>query len=255
MSNDRTGEGKVAIVTGGGTGIGKAISRELAEAGFSVVITGRRKDVLEAAAAELSASGAVTAVAADISRPADVEALFDTVVERFGRLDLLVNNAGVNAPSKVLEDVAFDEWNTVVAANLTGAFLCTQAAVRQFKAQSPQGGRIVNNGSISATTPRPNSAPYAATKHAITGLTKATSLEGRAFDIACGQIDVGNAASEMTTTISKGVLQADGSTAAEATIDPKLVGEAVRYMASLPLSANVLTMTVMANRMPFVGRG
>lgn len=255
MSNDRKGEGKVAIVTGGGTGVGKAITRELAGAGFTVVITGRRAAVLETTASELSAAGVVHAIAADISRPDDVKALFDQVVQRFGRLDLLVNNAGVNAPSKLLEDVDFDEWTAVVAANLTGAFLCTQAAVRQFKAQSPQGGRIINNGSVSATTPRPRSAPYAATKHAITGLTKATSLEGRAFDIACGQVDIGNAASEMTTTISKGVLQADGSTAAEATIDPGLVGEAVLYMAGLPLSANVLTMTVMANKMPFVGRG
>ncbi len=255
MAQERRGTGKIAIVTGGGTGVGKAIARELARDGYGVVITGRRIDVLEAAAQELSDVGQVAAIAADITRPDAVAALFSSVVERFGRLDLLVNNAGVNAPSKMIEDLTFEEWNTVVAANLTGAFLCTQAAIRQFKAQSPQGGRIVNNGSISATTPRPNSAPYAATKHAITGLTKATSLDGRSFDIACGQIDIGNAASDMTQSMSKGVLQADGGYAAEPTIDPRLIGEAVVYMAGLPLSANVLTMTVMANRMPFVGRG
>ncbi|KAA0968986.1 SDR family oxidoreductase [Aureimonas fodinaquatilis] len=255
MSNTRKGEGKTAIVTGGGTGVGKAIATELAAAGYNVVITGRRLNVLEQTATDLGGEGTVIAIAADISRPDDVAALFEKTVEKFGRLDLLVNNAGINAPAKPLEDVNFDEWNGVVAANLTGAFLCTQAAVRLFKSQSPQGGRIINNGSVSATTPRPNSAPYAATKHAITGLTKATSLEGRAFDIACGQIDIGNAASEMTTTISKGVLQADGSFAAEATISPTIIAEAVLYMANLPLEANVLTMTVMANKMPFVGRG
>ncbi|TKT69679.1 SDR family oxidoreductase [Aquamicrobium sp. LC103] len=257
MTEASGSSGPVALVTGGGTGVGRAIAEALATAGYRVVVTGRRIEVLETAAAEMtSAAGRpVVPIRADISDPASVKALFAEVVSRFGRLDLLVNNAGINAPLLPLEEVSFEEWNAVVASNLTGAFLCTQEAVRLFKAQSPQGGRIVNNGSVSATTPRPNSAPYAATKHAITGLTKATSLEGRAFNIACGQIDIGNAASAMTQTISKGVLQADGRTAAEATIDPRLVGEAVVYMTGLPLSANVLTMTVMANQMPFVGRG
>ncbi|KQT66025.1 MULTISPECIES: SDR family oxidoreductase [unclassified Aureimonas] len=258
MANESGTAAKVAVVTGGGTGIGKAMTRALAVAGWTVAITGRRREVLEATASELSAETGrtIAAISADIGDDASVEALFAGVIERFGRLDLLVNNAGVNAPPKPLEEVTAAEWNTVVAANLTGVFLCTKEAVKLFKRQSPQGGRIINNGSISATTPRPNSAPYAATKHGVSGLTKATSLEGRRFDIACGQIDIGNAASEMTTTIQKGVLQADGSTIApEATIDPKIVADAVVYMAGLPLDANVLTMTVMANKMPFVGRG
>ncbi|KQT47542.1 3-oxoacyl-ACP reductase [Aureimonas sp. Leaf454] len=258
MTNGTNGTAKVAVVTGGGTGIGKAMTRALAAAGWTVAITGRRREVLEATAAELSAEGgaSIVAIPADIGDEASVESLFREVIGRLGRLDLLVNNAGVNAPAKPLEELTAAEWNTVVAANLTGVFLCTKEAVKLFKSQSPQGGRIINNGSISATTPRPNSAPYAATKHGVTGLTKATSLEGRRFDIACGQIDIGNAASEMTTTIQKGVLQADGTTIApEATIDPKLVADAVVYMAGLPLDANVLTMTIMANKMPFVGRG
>lgn len=246
----------VTLVTGGGTGVGRAITEALAAAGHRLVITGRRAEVLEKAAADLSTGGrAVVPIQADISDPSSVKALFAEIISRFGRLDVLVNNAGINAPLLPLEEVSFEDWNAVVASNLTGAFLCTQEAVRIFKSQDPQGGRIINNGSISATTPRPHSAPYAATKHAITGLTKATSLEGRAFNIACGQIDIGNAASEMTTTIAKGVIQADGRIAGEPTIDPRLVGEAVVYMAGLPLNANVLTMTVMANQMPFVGRG
>lgn len=256
MTDASTNGGKrIALVTGGGTGVGKAITRALAEAGWSVVICGRRQAVLDDTAAALSGAGEVVAIAADIADPSSVAALFSQIVSRFGRLDLLVNNAGMNAPPVPLEEVTFDQWNAVVGANLTGAFLCTQGAVKQFKAQSPRGGRIVNNGSISATTPRPNSAPYAATKHAITGLTKATALEGRTFDIACGQIDIGNAASDMTTTIASGVLQADGRIAPEATMDPAHVASAVVYMASLPLEANVLTLTVMATRMPFVGRG
>ncbi|MHB2264616.1 SDR family oxidoreductase [Aliihoeflea sp. PC F10.4] len=256
MAESAGGKASVALVTGGGTGVGLAIARALTEAGWQVVITGRRAEVLERAASDISGSGpAVASITADASDPESVKHLFDEIVKRFGRLDLLVNNAGINAPPLPLEEVPFADWNAVVASNLTSAFLCTQHAVKLFKTQEPKGGRIINNGSISATTPRPNSAPYAATKHAITGLTKATSLEGRAHNIACGQIDIGNAASEMTQTISKGVLQADGSIAAEATMDPRHVGEAVVYMAGLPLETNVLTLTVMANAMPFVGRG
>ncbi len=248
---------KIAIVTGGGTGIGRAIARALGAAGYTVVISGRRADVLEKAAAELGKeTGAeYLAVSTDVGDRASVKSLFDQVSAKYGRLDLLVNNAGINVPNVPMEELSFEHWNAIVAANLTGSFLCTQQAFRLMKAQTPQGGRIINNGSISATTPRPNTAPYTATKHAITGLTKSTALDGRNFDIACGQIDIGNAASDMTTTISKGVMQANGTLAAEATIDPAHVADAVVYMASLPLNANVLTMTVMATKMPFVGRG
>ncbi|WP_279477998.1 SDR family NAD(P)-dependent oxidoreductase [Aureimonas sp. SK2] len=249
-----TGErSRIALVTGGGTGVGKAISTALVGAGWTVVICGRRKDVLEKAAGELG-HGTVPMVA-DIGDPASVAALFDGIRDRFGRLDLLVNNAGSVAPAIPLEDLSFEQWNTVVSANLTGAFLCTQQAFKVMKAQEPRGGRIINNGSISATTPRPNSAPYTATKHAIAGLTKSTSLDGRKYDIACGQIDIGNAASDMTAAMSAGVMQADGRIASEPTMDPAHVGRAVAHMASLPLEANVLTMTVMATKMPFVGRG
>ena len=244
---------RIALVTGGGTGVGKAISKALVEAGWTVVICGRRREVLEAAASELG--GGTVPLVADIGDPASVAALFEGIGQRFGRLDLLVNNAGSVAPAIPLEDLSFDQWNTVVAANLTGAFLCTQAAFKLMKAQEPRGGRIINNGSISATTPRPNSAPYTATKHAIAGLTKSTALDGRRYDIACGQIDIGNAASDMTAAMSAGVMQADGRIASEPTIDPAHVGRAVAHMASLPLEANVLTMTVMATKMPFVGRG
>jgi NAD(P)-dependent dehydrogenase (short-subunit alcohol dehydrogenase family) len=213
--------------------------------------------VLEKAAAELTAEtgGFFSVCAADVSDPVSVGQLFEYVRTHCGRLDLLVNNAGVSSPSVALEDIRFEDWTAITGANLTGAFLCTQQAFRLMKTQTPRGGRIINNGSISATTPRPNSAPYTATKHAITGLTKSTALDGRNFDIACGQIDIGNAASEMTETIAKGVLQANGTHAAEPTIDPVHVGDAVVYMAALPLSANVLSMTVMATRMPLVGRG
>ncbi|MDH6267536.1 NAD(P)-dependent dehydrogenase (short-subunit alcohol dehydrogenase family) [Rhizobium sp. SG_E_25_P2] len=247
----------VALVTGGGTGVGKAIARGLAAAGWSVVISGRRGDVLERAAAELTAATGqdVTTVIADVGDPSSVASLFTAIEARHGRVDLLVNNAGIGAPAVPMEELSFETWSAVVAANLTGAFLCTQQAFRLMKAQTPRGGRIINNGSISATTPRPHSAPYTATKHAISGLTKSTALDGRAFDIACGQIDIGNASTEMTTTIAKGVLQANGDIAAEPTIDATLVADAVVYMAGLPLNANVLTMTVMATAMPFVGRG
>jgi len=247
---------KTAIVTGAGTGVGKAISKALLAQGFKIALVGRRKDVIEAAAKEVDPSGRnVLVLSADIGDAAAVAAAFEKVKADWGRLDLLVNNAGVGAPAIPLEELTTDHWNAVVASNLTGAFFCTQQAFKIMKAQTPRGGRIINNGSISATTPRPHSAPYTATKHAITGLTKATALDGRPFDIACGQIDIGNAATDMTAKMATGVLQADGSTAIEATIDAKLVGDAVAYMASLPLNANVLTMTVMATQMPFVGRG
>ncbi|WP_182421921.1 SDR family oxidoreductase [Aureimonas sp. ME7] len=256
VDDQATGQTKVALVTGGGTGVGRAISHALAAAGWTVVIAGRRAEVLEAAvAAYRGASGALEAISADIADPVSVSTLFSSIENRFKRLDLLVNNAGSLAPPVPMEELSFEQWNTVVSANLTGAFLCTQQAFRIMKAQSPRGGRIINNGSVSATTPRPNSAPYTATKHGILGLTKSTALDGRRFDIACGQIDIGNAASDMTTAISAGALQADGSTAAEPTIDPALVGQAVVNMAALPLEANVLTMTIIATKMPFVGRG
>jgi NAD(P)-dependent dehydrogenase (short-subunit alcohol dehydrogenase family) len=251
-----TGRKKVALVTGAGTGVGKAIAKGLAGAGFDVVLAGRRKEPLDTVARELESSGAeVIVVPTDVTDPESVARLFAAIRERFGRLDLLVNNAGINAPPIPLEDLSFAQWKSVVDTNLTGAFLCTQEAFRMMKAQTPRGGRIINNGSVSAHVPRPNSAPYTATKHAIAGLTKSTSLDGRAYDIACGQIDIGNAATDMTAKMTSGVLQADGSIAAEPTIDPKHVADAVVYMASLPLSANVQTITVMATKMPFVGRG
>jgi NAD(P)-dependent dehydrogenase (short-subunit alcohol dehydrogenase family) len=244
---------KFALVTGAGTGVGKAITRALLDSGYTVAMTGRRVEVLEATASELG--GETFVYSADIGISEQVDALFEAVVNRFGRLDLLVNNAGMSAPAVPIDELDVDTWHQVVAANLTGAYLCTRAAFRQMKAQTPQGGRIVNNGSISATTPRPHSAPYTATKHAITGLTKSSALDGRPFNIACGQIDIGNAGTDMTSKMSSGVLQADGSVAAEPTIDPALIGNAVAQMAVLPLDATVLTMTLMATRMPFVGRG
>lgn len=249
--------GKIALVTGGGTGVGKAVSKALSAEGWRVVLSGRRADVLSKAAAEITdeTGHEVSWIAADVGDPQSVTALFDQIREEFGRLDLLVNNAGIGNSPLPLEEISYEEWSNVVAANLTGAFLCTQHAFRLMKEQNPRGGRIVNNGSISATTPRPNSAPYTATKHAITGLTKSSALDGRPFDIACGQIDIGNAASEMTAKMSGGVLQANGEVASEPTIDPAHVGQAVVYMAGLPLDANVLTLTVMATAMPFVGRG
>ncbi|OHV77126.1 SDR family oxidoreductase [Rhizobium sp. LCM 4573] len=251
------GRGKIALVTGGGTGVGRAISRALGSAGYTVVVSGRRVDVLERAVAELAEeTGAeFLAVSADVGDPASVRALFDVISDKYGRLDLLVNNAGINVPTVPMEELSFEHWNAILGANLTGAFLCTQQAFRLMKNQSPRGGRIINNGSVSATTPRPNTAPYTATKHAITGLTKSTALDGREFDIACGQIDIGNASTDMTRAISANILQANGSYAAEPTIDAAHVADAVVYMAGLPLSANVLTMTVMATKMPFVGRG
>lgn len=247
---------RIAIVTGAGTGVGKAITAALLDRGFAVAMTGRREDVLKAAADALPLHREnVLVAAADVSDPAMVRDLFERVVSTFGRLDLLVNNAGMSAPAVPLDEIAFDVWNAVVAVNLTGAFLSTQAAFRQMKSQAPRGGRIINNGSISATTPRPLSSPYTATKHAITGLTKSTALDGRPFNIACGQIDIGNARTEMTEKMAAGVLQADGSVATEPTIPAVLIGKAVADMADLPLEANILSMTIMATQMPFVGRG
>jgi NAD(P)-dependent dehydrogenase (short-subunit alcohol dehydrogenase family) len=253
----KSGDGKIALVTGGGTGVGRGIAEALSAEGYTVVITGRRAEVLEKAASDMAlpTGGTVRAVRADIGDPNAVARLFEAIRTEFGRLDLLVNNAGSNVPPVPLEEVTFEQWSGILAANLTGAFLCTQQAFRLMKAQVPRGGRIINNGSISAQAPRPNSAPYTATKHAITGLTKSTALDGRKYDIACGQIDIGNAATDMTSKMSSGVLQANGETASEPTIPVKHIAEAVIYMASLPLEANVLTMTVMATKMPLVGRG
>jgi len=247
---------KVAIVTGAGRGVGKAAALVLAREGWAVALAGRRADALELVAAEADHfGGQALGVPTDITDPASVRALFATTVEAFGRLDLLFNNAGIGVPAIPLEDLTFEQWQAVVQTNLTGAFLCTQEAFRLMKRQTPRGGRIINNGSISAQTPRPNSAPYTATKHAVTGLTKSTALDGRAFDIACGQIDIGNAATEMTARMKRGVLQADGRLAPEPTMNVDAVARAVVYMAGLPLDTNVLFMTVMATKMPFVGRG
>jgi NAD(P)-dependent dehydrogenase (short-subunit alcohol dehydrogenase family) len=247
---------KVAIVTGAGTGIGRAVAHGLLHAGYAVVLAGRRKALLDQAVAAVSAdSSRARAIATDVGEPTSVGALFDATRETFGRLDLLFNNAGVSAPGVPLEDVTVEQWRAVVDVNLTGAFLCTQQAVRLMKAQQPRGGRIINNGSISAHTPRPHSAPYTATKHAITGLTKSTALDGRPFDIACGQIDIGNAATEMTARFAAGAVQANGDVAAEPRIDVRHVVDAVLYMAGLPLDANVPFLTVMATKMPLMGRG
>ena len=246
----------VAIVTGAGSGIGRAVSLAFLREGYSVALAGRRAQTLRATIAEAGADGDRTiAITTDVREPASIRELFDWTVERFGRLDVLFNNAGIGAPPRPLEELTFEQWQAVVETNLTGAFLCTQEAFRVMKAQDPQGGRIINNGSISATTPRPNSAPYTSTKHAITGLTKSTALDGRQYDIACGQIDIGNATSPMTAKMERGMPQPDGSVRPEPTMDVENVAKAVLYMASLPLDANVLTLTVMATKMPFVGRG
>jgi len=248
--------GKVAIITGAGTGIGKAAAVALLKDGYRVVLAGRRREPLEQAIAEAAATaGAALAVPTDVGDPASVRALFARTREAFGRLDVLFNNAGTGAPAINLEDLSVEQWKNVVDINLTGAFLCTQEAIRLMKEQNPRGGRIINNGSISAHAPRPNSAPYTATKHAITGLTKSTSLDGRKYDIACGQIDIGNAATEMAARMAKGVPQANGEIAIEPLMDVRHVASAVVYMASLPLDANVQFLTVMATKMPFVGRG
>ena len=253
MEPDRGG---IAIVTGAGSGIGRAVSLALLKAGWSVALAGRRPEPLaETAAMAGDAAPRALAHPTDVADPTSVAALFDATKARFGRLDLLFNNAGTGAPPVPLEDLSVDHWKRVVDINLTGAFLCTQAAFRLMKDQDPRGGRIVNNGSISAHVPRPRSVAYTATKHAITGLTRSAALDGRAYDIAVGQIDIGNAGTEMTRAMAKGVLQADGSVAPEPVMDVQAVADAVLYMAGLPLEANVQFMTVMATKMPFIGRG
>lgn len=247
---------KTAIVTGAGSGIGRATALALLREGYSVALAGRRLEPLERTVAEAGpAAGRALAVAADVGDPASVRSLFEKTKETFGRLDLLFNNAGLGAPPVPLEDLTDEQWRRVVDVNLTGTFFCIREAFRLMKGQTPQGGRIINNGSISAHAPRPNSSPYTATKHAINGLTRSAALDGRKYGIACGQIDVGNAATEMTARMKTGVLQADGETAVEPTMDVEHVARAVLYMAGLPLDANVLFMTVMATNMPFVGRG
>jgi len=248
--------GRIALVTGAGSGIGRAASLALYGAGYSVVLAGRRAETLEKTAAMAApGSGKLLVVPADVSQPDSVRALFGQVLEAFGRLDLLFNNAGSSAPGIPMEDLTYEQWQKVVGVNLTGAFLCAQEAIKIMKAQTPRGGRIINNGSISAHSPRPNSAPYTATKHGMTGLTKCISLDGRKYDIACGQIDIGNAVTEMTERMAAGVPQADGTRKVEARMDIRHVADAVLYMANLPLEANVQFMMVMATQMPFVGRG
>jgi len=251
MSNN-----KVAIVTGAGSGVGRASAVALFKAGYNIVVVGRRADALEQTlkTAGADASNGL-AVSTDVGKPDEVKALFAKVKAKFGRLDVLFNNAGMGAPAIPMEDLTFEQWSAVVGVNLTGMFLCTQQAIHMMKSQSPMGGRIINNGSISAHAPRPNSSPYTATKHAVTGLTKSTALDCRKYDIACGQIDIGNAATEMTERMTKGVIQPNGEMVVEPRMDVNIVANAIVHMASLPLDANVLTMTVMATKMPFVGRG
>lgn len=247
---------KISIVTGAGTGVGKSASLALADEGWTIVLAGRRKDPIEAVANEIkSRGGNASAIVTDTSDTKSVKGLFEETKRAFGRLDLLFNNAGTNAPGVSLEDLSFEQWTNVVNVNLTGVFLCTQEAFRLMKAQTPMGGRIINNGSISAHVPRPGSAPYTATKHAVTGLTRSTSLDGRKYNIACGQIDIGNALTEMAARMTKGVPQADGSIQIEPVMDVANVGKTVAHMASLPMEANVQFVTVMATNMPFIGRG
>lgn len=249
---------KVALITGAGSGIGKVVSIALAKEGYSLVLAGRRMERLETTVAEIKQASPVTevlAVAANVTEPESVAALFAKAKEKFGRLDLLFNNAGFGGKGVLLEDLEFKHWKAVLDTNMTGTFLCTQQAFKIMKAQEPQGGRIINNGSVGAHSPRPNSAPYTSTKHGITGLTKATSLDGRKYNIACGQIDIGNAATEMTGNMEKGVPQANGTRMPEPTMNPEDVARAVVYMASLPLEANVQFMLVMATKMPLIGRG
>ncbi|HET9148686.1 MAG TPA: SDR family oxidoreductase [Acetobacteraceae bacterium] len=251
-----SGQGKVAMVTGAGSGVGRSATLALLAEGYSVVLAGRRQEALdETVGLAGAAAERALAAAADVTSPDSVEALFTRTRERFGRLDLLFNNAGGNAPSTNFGELSWEQWSGVVAVNLNGAFLCAHAAFRMMRDQSPQGGRIINNGSISAHAPRPGSAPYTATKHAITGLTRSIALDGRNFDIACGQIDIGNAATPMTARMTKGVPQADGTMKPEPTMDVDVVGRTVVYMAGLPPDANALFITVMATKMPFVGRG
>ena len=246
---------KVAIVTGGGSGIGKYSALALLEKGYSVTIAGRRETKLNDVLEEVGDDSKMIGVVTDVADPESVDRLFAKTVERFGRVDLLFNNAGTGAPPIPLEDLSFEQWSSVVNTNLTGAFLCTQYAFREMKKQSPMGGRIINNGSISAHVPRPNSSPYTATKHAITGLTRSSSLDGRRYNIVCSQIDIGNALTEMTSKMKKGVAQADGSVKEEPTMNVQHVADAVVQIANLPLESNVQFMTIMASHMPFIGRG
>ncbi len=246
---------KISIVTGAGSGVGKAAALALLSAGWHVALAGRRLETLQAVAEASGAGARAMPVVADVSDPLSVQALFGTVVQAHGRVDLLFNNAGISAPGVPLEDLTVEQWRNVVDVNLSGMFYCIQAAFRVMKAQTPRGGRIINNGSISATTPRPNSIAYSATKHAVSGLTKTASLDGRKYDIAVGQIDIGNAATEMAAPMARGVLQANGAVAVEPLMDVAIVGQSIVYMASLPLEANVMFHTVMATKMPFAGRG
>ena len=246
---------KVALITGAGTGIGKASALALVREGYAVVLAGRRVELLKATAEEAGSEAQTLIAPTDVSDPDAIRALFASTKETFGRLDVLFNNAGIGAPPVPLEELPYEQWKAVVDLNLTGAFVCTQEAFKIMKDQDPRGGRIINNGSISAHVPRPNSAPYTSTKHAMTGLTRSTSLDGRKYDIACGQIDIGNAATDMTAVMQRGVPQPNGSVAAEPTFDVEHVAQAVVYMANLPLDANVQFMTVMATKMPFIGRG
>jgi NAD(P)-dependent dehydrogenase (short-subunit alcohol dehydrogenase family) len=249
-------ENRIALVTGAGSGIGRAAALALHHAGFSIVLAGRRASEIEKTAAMAARTGGrILTTPTDVSQPDSVKELFERIREEFGRLDVLFNNAGINVPAIPMDELTFEQWNSVVAINLTGSFLCAQEAIRLMKSQDPKGGRIINNGSISAYTPRPNSAPYTCTKHAITGLTKCISLDGRLFDIACSQIDIGNAATELTERMTQGVLQADGSKKPEPRMNLKHVADAVVFIASLPLDANVMFMNVMATKMPFAGRG
>ncbi len=247
---------KVALVTGAGTGIGKAAAQALLKGGYKVVLTGRNKERLDKAIREIGGNEQdCLAFSCDVGKPVEVQQLFAAIQNRFDRIDILFNNAGMGAPAIPIEDISYEQWMNVVNANLCGAFLCSQEAIRMMKAQSPKGGRIINNGSISAHAPRPMSAPYTATKHAISGLTKSIALDGRPFNIACGQIDIGNAATEMTEPMAAGILQADQSIKVEPRMDVNHVGEAILHMANLPLESNILSMTIMASNMPFVGRG
>ncbi|WP_066740361.1 SDR family oxidoreductase [Cupriavidus sp. D384] len=247
---------KIALVTGAGSGVGRLTALALLDDGWTVVLAGRRADPLQTLAAEAAARGqSALAVPTDVTDPASVQALFDTIEQEFGRLDMLFNNAGVNAPAVPMDELPLEKWFNAINTNVTGVFLCARAAFGLMRRQSPQGGRIINNGSVSSQTPRPFTAPYTASKHAVSGLTKALALDGRAFNIAAGQIDIGNALTELSERMTRGVLQANGTTAPEPMMDARHVANAVRHMASLPLDANVLNMTVMASAMPFVGRG
>ncbi|KAI3589208.1 putative oxidoreductase [Cupriavidus sp. U2] len=247
---------RIALVTGAGSGVGRLTALALLDDGWTVVLAGRRADPLQTLAADAAARGQTAlAVPSDVTDPASVQALFDTIEQAFGRIDLIFNNAGVNAPAVPMDELPLDKWFNVVNTNVTGVFLCARAAFGLMRRQSPQGGRIINNGSVSSQTPRPFTAPYTASKHAVSGLTKALALDGRAFNIAAGQIDIGNALTELSERMTRGVLQANGATAPEPMMDARHVANAVRHMASLPLDANVLNMTVMASAMPFVGRG